>query len=300
MKTIYQVLWAIIIALSIPNILLAQEAEVDSARLEKIILDSLFLAEVEVPTVHAKPKVLHAEPLYVDLIRDLGARKGEKEWNIGLGMTDKRGFDKYEALVEYEWAPVDRLGFEVEVPMTLFSARGDLPNDLQRPSNRIESLKLATQWSFLVSEKAKSTLALGYIHEFEFEDLNRIGGDNLFRGNVYNPFLVAAKRWGSNYHTLIYTGPKIEKFFDQRREIEYEINTNFHYMILGTRNFIGLEINKVLHHGKMEAVLRPQMRVGLAENLMIGIVTGIPVNRENTGLSSFVRIIYEPGFRALH
>ena len=24
-------------------------------------------------------KVLHAEPLYIDLIRDLGARKGEKE-----------------------------------------------------------------------------------------------------------------------------------------------------------------------------------------------------------------------------
>jgi hypothetical protein len=25
-------------------------------------------------------KVLHAELLYIDLIRDLGARKGEKEW----------------------------------------------------------------------------------------------------------------------------------------------------------------------------------------------------------------------------
>jgi hypothetical protein len=293
-------LTAFAFALAVHQPLFAQEFQIDSSRYEKLILDSLFLAEVEDPSVNARPKVFHAEPLYIDLIRDLGARKGEKEWNIGLGMTDKRGFDKYEALVEYEWAPIDRLGFEIEVPMTLYSSRGDLPSDLQRPSNRVESLKLATQWSFLVSEKAKTTLALGYIHEFEFTDLNMMRENNLFRGNVYNPFFIAAKRWGSNYHTLVYTGPKIEKFFDQRRKIEYEINTNLHYMILGTRNFIGLEINKVLHQGKMEAVLRPQMRVGLAENLMIGIVTGIPIKRENTGLSSFVRIIYEPHFRALH
>jgi hypothetical protein len=30
-----------------------------------------------------KPKILHAEPLYIDLIRGLGARKGEREWNVG-------------------------------------------------------------------------------------------------------------------------------------------------------------------------------------------------------------------------
>ncbi|HAI17051.1 MAG TPA: phosphoribosylformylglycinamidine synthase, partial [Xanthomarina gelatinilytica] len=44
--------------------------------------DSLYIAEVE---ESKEPlKILHAEPLYIDLIRDLGARKGEKEWNIGL------------------------------------------------------------------------------------------------------------------------------------------------------------------------------------------------------------------------
>ena len=41
-------------------------------------------------------KVLHAEPLYIDLIRDLGARKGEKEWNFGYGLTDFNDFDEYE------------------------------------------------------------------------------------------------------------------------------------------------------------------------------------------------------------
>ncbi|MCH7401978.1 HAEPLYID family protein [Belliella kenyensis] len=277
-----------------------QEVEQDSIRQERIQLDSIFIAEIEIQTPTQKPKVLHAEPLYIDLIRDLGARKGEKEWNLGMGMTDKRGFDEYEALVEYEWAPIDRLGFEIEVPVTLYSARGDISSRIDRPENRVESLKLATQWSFLVSEKAKTTLALGYIHEFEFVDLNRIGQGEVFKGNIYNPFFVAAKRWGRNYHTLVYTGPRVEKIFNERREISYEVHSNFHYMIPGTRNFIGIEFNKEFHHNEFIGVLRPQMRVGLAENLMVGIVTGIPVSGTEKSMSSFVRIIYEPGFKTFH
>ncbi|MFD2037399.1 HAEPLYID family protein [Belliella marina] len=278
----------------------SQVTEQDSVKQERIQLDSIFLAEFEETKPRQKPKVLHAEPLYIDLIRDLGARKGEKEWNVGAGMTDKRGFDEYELLVEYEWAPIDRLGFEIEVPVTLFSSRGDLSQNLEKPSNRVESLKLATQWSFLVSEKAKTSLAVGYIHEFEFVDLNKLGNGEIFNGNIFNPFFIAAKRWGSNYHTLIYTGPRILKEFNHKSEFSYEIHSNFHYMIPGTRNFIGLEFNKEFHNNEFIGVLRPQMRVGLAENLMVGIVTGIPVSGNDKSMSSFIRIIYEPGFKTFH
>ena len=90
---------------------LTSSAQVDSLKEEKQRIDSLFIKEVQ---DKRKPdKVLHAEPLFIDLIRDLGARKGEKEWNVGLGLTDNLKFDAYEALIEYEWAPIDRLGFEV-------------------------------------------------------------------------------------------------------------------------------------------------------------------------------------------
>ena len=277
----------------------AQEINSDSLKLQRITLDSIFLNEIEA-LPKQKPKVLHAEPLYIDLIRDLGARKGEKEWNIGLGMTDKRGFDEYEALIEYEWAPIDRLGLEVELPITIFSSRGQLPTSLERPSNRLESIKLAGQWSFLVSEKTKTSLALGYIHEFELADIDQWAEESLYKGNVFNPFLVAAKRWGRNFHTLIYTGPRIIREFDHDTEMNYQINTNFHYMISGTRNFIGIEVNKEIQNGKLTGVLRPQMRVGLAENLLIGIVTGIPFNRETQGLSSFLRLIYEPRHKVPH
>ncbi|HRD79361.1 MAG TPA: hypothetical protein PLL53_01280 [Saprospiraceae bacterium] len=43
--------------------------------------------------------------------------------------------------------------------------------------------------------------------------------------------------------------------------------------------------------------IRPQMRLSLADNLMVGIVSGILIARENQRFSSFVRIIYEPGHR---
>ena len=271
----------------------------DTLKIQRQLLDSLFIDEVEKQTEFQKPKVLHAEPLYVDLIRDLGARKGENEWNIAFGMQDKRRYDEFHALVEYEWAPIDRLGLEVELPVSLYSFRkGNKEGSI--PSNRLESLKLAGQYTFLVSEKSNTSMALGYIHQFELVDFDRLGKDAPFRGNVFNPFLVAAKRWGSNYHTLIYTGPVIEKVYGKSADLSYEINYNLHYMVSGTRNFIGLEINHEIQEGRSIATLRPQMRLGLAENLMVGIVSAIPISQPNAGLGSFIRIIYEPGFRAMH
>lgn len=275
------------------------QTESDSIRTQRQQLDSLFLEEIENPSPYLKPKVLHAEPLYIDLIRDLGARKGEKEWNLGMGMQDMRRYDEFHALIEYEWAPVDRLGLEVELPISLYSFRNGT-REGTIPANRLESLKIASQYTFLVSEEKNASLAFGYIHEFELADLNRLGKDRTWKGNIFNPFLVAAKRWGTNYHTLIYTGPRITREFNESMQSSFQLNLNFHYMVTGTRNFIGLEVNNEVFAGNLNTTLRPQMRLGLAENLMIGIVSAIPIGQPNAGLGSFVRIIYEPGFRAFH
>lgn len=256
--------------------------------------DSLYIQQIE---DHKEPdKVLHAEPLYIDLIRDLGARKGEKEWNVGLGLTDNLKFDTYEALIEYEWAPVDRLGLEVELPFTFYSPLNVTQNDLI-PSNRLNSIKIAAQWSFFVNEPLATSMAIGYINEFELSDFRNFG-QPFIRGNVYNPFLVVAKRWGNNFHSLLYTGPMIEQHFNSNTfHTTYDINSSFHYMISGTRNFIGMEFNKSIDKGDFDMTVRPQMRLGIADNLLIGIIAGIPVSRENERLSSFVRLIWEPGHR---
>ncbi len=253
--------------------------------------DSIYIHQIE--ELNEPDKVLHAEPLYIDLIRDLGARKGEKEWNVGMGLTDNLQFDSYEALVEYEWAPVNRLGLEVELPFTFYSPVNGTKKD-SLPSNRLNSLKLAAQWTFYVNEKLATSMAIGYIYEFELSDF-RSFGNPLITGNVYNPFLVVAKRWGNNFHSLIYTGPQIVQHFAATKlHTRFDINTSFHYMISGTRNFIGVEFNKSMDYNDFYMTIRPQMRLGIAENLLIGIVAGIPISRENERLSSFVRLIWEP------
>lgn len=267
--------------------------KLDTLKIEKDRLDSLYIEEVE--NKRKTDKVLHAEPLFIDLIRDLGARKGEKEWNVGFGMTDNNKFDSYEALVEYEWAPVNRLGLEIEVPFTFFYPNEDDVDKSMMPQNKINGLKLAAQYSFFVSEKHSTSMAIGYLNEFEFVNFSHYGNEAFVEGNVYNPFFVAAKRWGQNFHTLIYTGPEMQQHFsDNSMHTTWQINTNFHYMIDGTRNFIGLEFNKEITYDDFDMVIRPQMRLAVTDNILIGIVAGVPIKRESQRFSTFFRLIYEP------
>lgn len=257
------------------------------------ITDSLYIHEIE---DRLEPdKVLHAEPLFIDLIRDLGARKGEREWNAGMGLTDNTRYDKYTALIEYEWAPVNRLGLEIELP---FSFYYPIQGHKSAPGNKLNGLKLAAQYSFLVSEKMKTSLAAGYIHEFEMAEFSKYKSSGIYKGNLYNPFLITAKRWGNNFHSLLYTGPVIETRLNTPGQLTtWQINSNFHYMISGTRNFIGIEFNKEVYNQNFSMTVRPQMRLGIAENLLVGIVTGVPVSRDTERFSTFLRLIYEPGHR---
>lgn len=272
----------------------------DTSSWQNEALDSIYIGEVE--NVTGSPKVLHAEPLFIDLIRDLGARKGEKEWNVGLGMTDRNKYDSYTTLIEYEWAPINHLGLEVELPFSIYHNRsGDAYID-SIPSSKLNGLKLAAQYTFFVSLKYSTSLAIGYLHEFTMVPFSKYGEKAIYNGNIFSPFLVAAKRWGENFHTLIYTGPVIENQtgYSGSNQVVYNLNANFHYMITGTRNFVGVELNNWFQSNDYDLTIRPQMRVSVAPNLLVGIVAGIPINRESERLSTFIRIIYEPGHKNLH
>jgi hypothetical protein len=281
-------IWMPIFVLALSNYAVAQEIQITKTEEDNPVLHPLNLNQ--------KEKVHHAEPLYIDLIRDLGARKGEKEWNIGLGLTDNLQYDSYEALIEYEWAPMDRLGLEIELPFTFYT-QTQPANDRQMPANQLNSLKLAAQYSFFVNEAIATSMAFGYINEFELSNFNEFG-DPWIKGNVYNPFLVVAKRWGHNFHSLVYTGPKVvQEFTSTEVHALYDVNTSFHFMITSTRNFIGVEFNKTFLAEDFDMTIRPQMRLGVADNLLVGIIAGFPVSRENERLSAFVRLIWEPGNR---
>ena len=272
--------------------LIAQSNRMDSIRHKRAEEDSLFIQHTEGGS--KRDKVLHAEPLYIDLMRDLGARKGEKEWNVGLGMTDKLDYNSYLALVEYEFAPVDRLGLEIELPFEFTSAIAGSANPDSRPGNRLKSLKLGAQYSFYVSEEKSTSAAIAYLHEFKMVEFSELGNGSIWAGNIFNPFFVIAKRWGANFHTLLYTGPHLDRYKNERND-SWEINTSLHYMIPGSHSFIGLETNMDVWKNKFITVFRPQMRLVISEALMVGVVVGIPVNFQTERLSSFVRLIYEPG-----
>src|SRR5690606_12706735 len=115
----------------------------------------------------------------------------------------------------YEWAPIDRLGLEIELPFSFY-----YPTEagIVAPSSKLNSLKLAGQYSFYVSEKRKTSMALGYIHEFEFTDFDSYNSEKFVTGNIYTPFFVIAKRWGDNFHTLLYTGPQFIQHYGHSSE----------------------------------------------------------------------------------
>lgn len=237
-------------------------------------------------------KVSHAEPLYMDLVRDLGARKGEKEINIGADFAKNRDYNEYAFLIEYEFAPVHRLGLEVEADFSFFKRAG---GDAEIPENKLECLQFSSQYSFLVSTEHQATLAVGYTQILEFIGFKNYGDDHLIKGVAYNPFFIAAKRWGSDFHTLVYTGPVAEQDLAENiTTINWLINTTFHYTIPGTGHFIGIEINKEVEGGRFQMTLRPQAKIKLNHRLAIGLVAGLPITEAREGFSCFFRVIYEP------
>ena len=90
-------------------------------------------------------------------------------------------------------------------------------------------------------------------------EFSEYGNGSIWAGNIYNPFFVIAKRWGANFHTLLYTGPSLKRYENGKND-SWEIDANLHYMIAGSHSFIGLETNMDFWKNKFVTVFRPQMR----------------------------------------
>jgi hypothetical protein len=245
----------------------------------------------QTPDKELIPKVSHVEPLFVDLVRDLGARKGEKEINLAADFRNIRNYNEYGILAEYEFAPINRLGLEIETDF-LFFKRTEPNNEV--PGNKLDNLKLSAQYSFLVSPEYNTTLAIGYTQIFAFTDFKSFGNSKLITKLVYSPFFIAAKRWGDNFHTLILTGPQIEHdLVEKATDVNWQINTSVFYSVPNSHHFIGIEFNKEFVYGEFDITMRPQVKVQLNDDLAIGLVAGFPMKNNGEKISSFFRIIYE-------
>ncbi len=239
-------------------------------------------------------KISHAEPLYVDLIRDLGARKGEREWNVGYGMEGHPDYAASHAFVEFEFSPVNRLGLEVEVPFSFYTSTSHSTEQVI-PRSRMEGIKLASQYTFLVSPKNQLSMAAGYMHEFRMHSFYSIErGRGMLKGNSLSPFLIIAKKFGNRVNTMIYTGPEWEITPEEKKnELFYQLNISAHY-VLAAGHFVGVEVNDELGAAGKQLVVRPQVKLKFNKRFALGLVTGIPVSFKEHGMSFMTRIIFEP------
>ncbi len=260
-----------------------------------IVSNSAVCAQADTVLSPKPLKIHHAEPLYMDLVRDLGARKGEKEWNVGYGMEGHKDYTLNHAFVEYEFAPVNRLGLEVEVPFAFYKSV-NTQEDVAIPRSRIEGLKVAAQYTFLVSDKYQMSMAGGYVHEFRTHSFYSIQkGRGMLKGNAASPFFVVAKKWGSRLHTMLYTGPEWEVTLKESAYILYgKINASMHF-VLPSGNFLGVEVNDEFSSSSHQLVVRPQMKLVLKSNLALGFLAGVPVDLYAHGMSWMARVIWEPG-----
>lgn len=259
-----------------------------------LLLTFTAAAQQQKDTIVKPLKLSHAEPLYIDLIRDLGARKGEKEINIGFGINDEKQYLSYTGFAEYEFAVANRLGLEIEIPFEV-NQHLNGKETASMPDNRIEGVKLATQYTFWVSEKYQTSMAVGYIQEFEFSSFAEIGHEGaLFEGTLYNPIFIAAKRWTPQIHTLLYAGPVVEQFFESNEwETSAQVNANLHY-VFTSGNFVGLETNMEFSGEKPSFILRPQFKLQFSKKVSLGILAGLPVANHEQGISGMTRLIWVP------
>jgi len=235
-------------------------------------------------------KVAHAEPLYYDLVRDLGARKGEKEINVGADFKNAGAFKEHALLAEFEFAPVHRLGLEAEADILLFGG----PHTAERlPANRLECLRFSAQYSFWVSERYRTTMAVGYTQILKLTDFRSYGKERWVREVISSPFFVAAKRWGTHWHTMIYVSPLVACAGHKGTATEWLMNAALHYTLPHSGHFIGMEVSAESREGTWGVTLRPQVKIRLSHRLAAGLVTGIPLQVPGEGFSSFVRLICE-------
>ncbi|QKZ13407.1 HAEPLYID family protein [Spirosoma sp. KUDC1026] len=237
-------------------------------------------------------KISHAEPLYLDLVRDLGARKGEREWNVGTEFSRQGGMTSWHPFVEYEFAPINRLGLEVEVPFQLLVPTSS--QELPTTTFRVHSIKTSVQWTYAVIRPWQTSLAIGYTNELVVNSGGIHAGKAIFTTEEGHPFLVAAKKWGRHWNSLVYAalGGQLPMHGAIRSD-GYELNLALHYVIPQYKAFVGVELYQYRNGPLQEQTVRPQVRIALKNNLLLGLVSSLPVNGTGTA-SSFLRLIYEP------
>lgn len=255
-----------------------------------------------------KTELKHYMPMYLDMPAELNVRKGYKEINIGYGMADFRDFSGIRSILEYDFAPINNLGFEIEVPFIFINNKHSQPTNtgtqdiiVPEEGGNVQSamaMRLGVNYTLHSFKKAKTSISIGYFNEFESSPFKHFG-EPLIEANIYNPFFSVAKIWGDRFHTMIYAGTATRQELESNKTktvFRFNPNVSYRFGKYEKENFVALEVNHTWAKGdEGQMVLRPQFLVQIAPRWKCGFVGGVPIATNNhLNISGILRLIYSP------
>lgn len=260
-----------------------------------LLMFCLSLSPLLAQDSESEPKLKHADPVYEDLITELGAKKGTNELNLNFGYRNfKQNHHLVLSQLEIEYAPIDNLGFEITLPYTAYFTNPAA--DLQRRDNRVEFLQWGSQYTFYSSLNQGLSLAISFQNtygkdeDYEPENTNGFNVENI----RYLPYLIAAKNWYDTWFLLFSGGSELNQdLSDNGVAFEHQLNTAFHYGFSENDHFVGIELNKSLEEGDFEMMIRPQLILEISDSFSLGSTIGIPLSIPETRWTAFLRLAYE-------
>lgn len=220
-----------------------------------------------------KETVTIPEPLMFDLVRGLGAKKGELEINaladFPLNNFSDRGI---EWAPEIEYAVFDNLAIELEFPMTDFE---------------LEAFKTAIQWTIGSSKNNK------FIHGIQVIGEKYLNDDILELSFLYVP----AYRFNAVWSVIGLFGVMTESGSDAA-SIDNTILLNASvFADLNKHTVVGLELNnsdptlQKIDDNKMELLILPQVHYEFDIGFSLQFGLGPKFSQSQTNTSAVLRVI---------
>lgn len=206
------------------------------------------------------------EPLMFDLVRGLGAKKGEVETNtLVVTQFQRRGRPEFSWAPEVEWAFADGAAIEFELPLH---------------GRELEAFKSAFQLTLPVSSES-------FIHGVQL-----IGEYLITPRQVQAAALYLAGARAGIFSTLWMVGPRATTPMGTREQFDVLLNPSFS-ADLSEEVTLGVEVNLALVSlREVSAVLVPQVHWQVSRRVRVQLGAGTVIE-DNAVPAAFTRVVLE-------